>query len=124
MSAQSVQIECSIVVVNKQVEECDVEIDRHYGRGMDEQDLGEKGCFGNPYKVGPDGTREVVVSRFMDYFIDQWQNDPQLRSWWAQKLKENDTLRLGCHCAPKDCHGDVIKSVLESAILAEPTVEQ
>ena len=117
MSTQISRSECSIEVVNKQVEPCDIEVDRHYGRGMDQQELGEKGCFGNPYKVGEDGDREEVVAKFAKYFMDQWQNDPQLRLWWKMKVDQNETLRLGCHCAPKACHGDVIKSVIEMTIL-------
>jgi hypothetical protein len=92
---------------------------------MDQQALGEPGCFGNPYKMedrSPDERRRVI-SEFATFWIDQWQNDPQLRSWWAQKVKEYDHLRLGCHCAPSPCHADVIRETLVAAFELEDTYD-
>ena len=101
-------IDCTVEVVNVLKSEYDIAIDRHYGKGMEQQILGEPGCFGNPYKMGEDGDRDAVVRKFAQYFLVQWQSDARLRGWWAQQLAEHETIRLGCHCAPKACHGDIM----------------
>lgn len=110
-------LSCEVVVVNKNRSRFDLAIDRHFGSGMDEQPVGEPGCLGNPFVMGDDGSREDVVAKFARYFIERWQDDAELRNFVAEYVEEHDELRLGCHCAPKLCHGEVIKSVIECAIL-------
>lgn len=51
----------------------------------------------NPFK---DETREENIARFKEYLLSK----PELMS----KLSELRGKRLGCWCAPKDCHGDVL----------------
>lgn len=116
---------CKIRVVDKTRRSCDVECDRHYGRGMDQQSLGQPGCFGNPYKMDGQSLaeRRRVISKFADFWLDQWQNDQQLRSWWAVQVREHDELRLGCHCNPKPCHADVIRATLINAFDLDGPIE-
>lgn len=62
--------------------------------------VGRPSIWGNPYIIGPDGTREEVIQKYRLYI----QTRPDL-------LSQIPTLRgkvLGCHCAPKPCHGDVL----------------
>jgi hypothetical protein len=84
---------------------------------MKEQAVGEPGCLGNPWKMNDGYSREEVVELFTEYWIDRWQSDDELRNFVAKHVKENDELRLGCHCAPKLCHGDVIKRTIEMTML-------
>jgi hypothetical protein len=56
--------------------------------------------WGNPFRIGPDGTRAEVIDRY-----EQWlRNKPELLT----ALGELRGKRLGCWCAPQSCHGDVL----------------
>ena len=60
--------------------------------------------WGNPYHIGKDGTREEVIAKY--------------RTWlWEQiklgRIRINDLAALAgrplaCHCAPLECHGNVL----------------
>lgn len=64
--------------------------------------------FGNPFVVGPDGTREQVIERFIAYLRDR----PALIARVRAELKDK---RLGCWCKPEACHGDVLAAVADGA---------
>ena len=69
--------------------------------------------LGNPYEIGRDGERAVVIQKYA--------------VWLDERLRERDpvvlTALLGiragdalvCHCAPKRCHAEVIAQVLARA---------
>jgi hypothetical protein len=62
--------------------------------------IGRGGPWGNPFRIGPDGTREQVVAEY-----DRWiESRPDLLA----RLGELRGRRLGCFCAPARCHGDVL----------------
>lgn len=56
--------------------------------------------FGNPFKIGPDGTRALVLAKHAAWFLRQ----PALIARVKKELKGKD---LACWCAPKACHCDV-----------------
>jgi len=60
--------------------------------------------FGNPYHLGRDGDRATVLEKYRAYFLQRIVNDPEFR----RRVLELRGKRLGCHCAPKPCHGMVI----------------
>lgn len=62
--------------------------------------------FGNPYRVGVDGTREEVVALFDRYITNILRREPKF-------LDELKGKTLGCVCKPAPCHGDVIVKKLE-----------
>jgi len=77
-------------VVNLRDELCDVYI-------------GRPSKWGNPFKVGRDGTRDECIRKY--------------RSWLpgSGRLIDIGDLRgkrLGCWCAPLACHGDVLLEFL------------
>ena len=60
--------------------------------------------FGNPYRIGRDGSREEVIERYRRRL---WQ---RIRAG-AVSLEELAALHgktLACHCAPLPCHGEVL----------------
>ena len=80
------------VVVNKRLEKCDIYI-------------GRPSLFGNPFKIGKDGTRAEVIEKYEAYA----RHEPRI-------LANLETLRgkrLGCWCKPLACHGDVLVKLLE-----------
>lgn len=66
--------------------------DVYVGRG--------KGKWGNPFIIGKDGTRADVIAKHTAWL----RNQPAL----IAALPELRGKKLGCHCAPDPCHGDVL----------------
>jgi len=62
--------------------------------------IGRPGKWGNPFQIGRDGTREQVIARYERWLSEQ----PELLA----ALPELAGKTLGCWCAPKVCHGDVL----------------
>lgn len=68
--------------------------------------IGRPSKWGNPFKIGPDGTREEVVDRYRYWIEDQ----PHLLA----ALPELKGRRLVCFCAPLPCHGDVLAELADA----------
>lgn len=62
--------------------------------------------WGNPFVIGPDGTRDQVVEKYREYILSK----PELLS----RLGELQGKVLGCWCVPKPCHGNVLIDILET----------
>lgn len=91
------------IVVNVKYEDCDVYIGRWNPRFRIESP------FANPYHVGPDGTRAEVIAKYEEMMREKLSKDPELLA----KLLAMKGKRLGCWCAPKACHGDVLVEFIE-----------
>ena len=83
-------------VVNKRVEPFDVYI----GRGSK---------WGNPFVMRSEADRERVIEQFRKYLWKQIEAGVVTKD----ELRALDGKRLGCFCAPKACHGDVIVAAIE-----------
>ena len=66
------------------------------------QDIG----WGNPFKVGRDGTLEEVIALYRQWITQQ----PQLLA----RLGELKGKRLACWCKPKAFHGEVLTELAEN----------
>ena len=64
--------------------------------------IGRPSKWGNPFVVGQDGTREEVIAKYEQWLLADEQS--ALRA----ALTELRGKVLGCWCAPKACHGDVL----------------
>jgi len=65
---------------------------------------GRPSIYGNPYRIGKDGTRVDVILKYIDYFFDRMAKDVEFRNAiYALKGK-----RIGCWCHPNLCHLHVI----------------
>jgi hypothetical protein len=75
----------------------------------------------NPYHMRDESERDSVIEKFKKWLMDlgdyspQWQEIERLYEKW----KEEGELTLICYCAPKRCHGEVIKDLLINARIAE-----
>lgn len=58
--------------------------------------IGRGSPWGNPFKVGRDGTREQVIARYEKEVLPTLDLSP---------LRGRD---LVCFCAPLACHGDIL----------------
>ena len=71
--------------------------------------IGRGSKWGNPFKIGKDGTREEVIEKYRKYILS---NDELMNSLHELKGKV-----LGCWCKPKSCHGDVLAELADREIL-------
>jgi len=85
------------VVVNIRTSEYDVAIDR-------------SSPFGNPYHLGKDGDRQVVLQKYREYFYARVEKDPEFK----RRVLTLRGKRLGCWCAPNLCHGGIIAEYIET----------
>lgn len=73
--------------------------------------------WGNPHKMKTEADRPLVINKF--------KNNPKVKPYVKQLIKylgshENITkVKLGCYCAPKACHCDVIKEWIEKGVCDE-----
>jgi hypothetical protein len=67
--------------------------------------IGRPSRWGNPFRIGPDGTREGVIAKYREYI----QTRPDLLAA-VPELKDNV---LGCWCKPLPCHGDVLAELAD-----------
>ena len=68
--------------------------------------IGRPSKWGNPFKIGRDGTREQVIEKYQRWIKRQ----PMLMA----ALPELRGKRLGCFCKPLQCHGDVLAKLANS----------
>jgi Domain of unknown function (DUF4326) len=85
--------------------------DVYIGRGRDPRS-GEPGEWGNPYSHRPSRVPGVIVVASVDEAIACYR-----RHLWAEinsgrlslaRLAALDGKTLGCWCAPRPCHGEVL----------------
>lgn len=67
--------------------------------------VGRPSKWGNPFRIGKDGTREEVIAKYREWV----QRQPAL----MDSLHELRGMRLGCYCFPLDCHADVLAELAE-----------
>lgn len=69
--------------------------------------IGRGGKWGNPFRIGADGSRDDVIIAYAKWISTQ-----------QALLAELPTLKgkvLGCYCKPAACHGDVLVSLIEKS---------
>lgn len=79
-------------VVNVRFKACDVFI-------------GRPSKWGNPFKIGRDGSRKEVIEKYAHWIKQQ----PDL----LRLLPTLKGKRLGCFCHPNLCHGDILAKLAE-----------
>ena len=70
--------------------------------------IGRPSKWENPFVIGIDGDREEVISKYEAYIMSR----PDL----LNQLPKLEGKVLGCWCAPKACHGDVLKTMVEDRL--------
>ena len=72
----------------------------HETRGGRRVYVGRPSKWGNPFRMGVDGTREEVIEKYREWLLVN-----------ERLMADLDELRgkdLACWCAPKPCHADVL----------------
>jgi hypothetical protein len=89
--------------------------------------IGRPSPLGNPVKVEPGVSQEDAVYLYKEHLHEQMQagNEAiisELERIGAMVMDDSgEPVCLMCFCAPKVCHGDVIKKVIERAIAEQTT---
>ena len=65
--------------------------------------------FANPFKIGKDGTIEEILKKYESHIINKLNNSPELVNTLLSLKNKN----LGCWCAPKPCHGDILIKLIK-----------
>jgi hypothetical protein len=78
--------------------------------------IGRPSLWANPFSTKPSkydvvkcASVEEAVERYREYIVDRLYQESSLR----QELRKLKGKRLGCFCAPRLCHGDVLKEIIE-----------
>lgn len=51
--------------------------------------IGRPSYFGNPFVIGPDGNREEVYNKYLEYAIEKMETDPMFRERVRGVAREN-----------------------------------
>lgn len=78
----------------------------HCKRARHDVYIGRPSKWGNPFVIGGDGTREQVIEKYRAWLLQQ----PELMA----ALPELRGKVLGCWCAPRACHGDVLVEMADN----------
>jgi len=68
--------------------------------------IGRPSKWGNPYKVGQDGSIIEVINLYWAYL----KSNQKLVKDAIEELKGK---KLGCYCVPRMCHGHVLLEFIE-----------
>lgn len=71
--------------------------------------IGRPSQFGNPFKIGRDGTRDEVIAKFEEYAISKVTTDAK----FCRAVLGLYGKVLGCYCSPLSCHGDILVKITE-----------
>ncbi len=82
--------------------------------------------LGNPYRIlQPDAdgiggqTREEAIARYEKYLQAKLQErDVKIRNELNRiwKAAQEGSVNLVCHCAPENCHANIIKKLIEEKL--------
>jgi hypothetical protein len=67
--------------------------------------IGRPSKWGNPFRSGRDGSLQLVLAKYKLYV--------RRSKTLMAALSELRGKRLGCFCAPRPCHGDMLIELIE-----------
>ena len=69
--------------------------------------IGRPSKWGNPFRIGRDGTRDEVIMRHEEWLLGVIPGpNGELPPSLTDAKNELEGKRLGCFCSPRPCHGD------------------
>jgi len=71
--------------------------------------VGRSSKWGNPFHIGPDGSRATVIRKYRAYLLA----NPVLLAAARTELRGRT---LVCYCKPKPCHGDVLLEIANESL--------
>jgi hypothetical protein len=77
-----------------------VELVVHCRRNSYDTYIGRPSKWGNPFQIGRDGDRDEVIEKYRQWLMG--------RADLLEQLSELKGKVLGCWCAPRRCHGEIL----------------
>lgn len=81
--------------------------------------IGRPSPLGNPFIMRSEEDRHNVVEQYRNalYFRPDLLPEGALEAVQELCLRHHkgETLKLGCYCSPKECHGDILKEYIETS---------
>lgn len=71
--------------------------------------VGRPSPLGNPFRIGPEGTREEVIEKYREWVKEAISFSGHAKTMFLL-LSHSDVLL--CSCAPLACHADVLVEML------------
>lgn len=65
--------------------------------------------FANPFKIGSDGSRDEVMTKYKKYIEAKIESNEKLKI----ELLSMKGKKLGCWCYPEKCHGEILLNLIE-----------
>jgi len=79
--------------------------------------IGRGSRFGNPFPMRRENEREEVISKYRDYFYSNSSlMEFTIRRFKSLKKRGFEEVNLVCFCAPKRCHGEILKEFINNNI--------
>lgn len=78
--------------------------------------------LGNPFAIDVNTTREQAIEKYRVWLRNEFKlkrSPYQKLMELVMRVKSGETVVLLCCCAPKPCHGDVIKDAILKIIESE-----
>lgn len=76
--------------------------------------IGRGSIWGNPFKIGIDGTREEVIEQCEEWLLGRISAPENPKRPTLAQIKLYLTGKtLGCYCRPLACHGDIYLKFLK-----------
>jgi len=69
--------------------------------------------LGNPYRIGKDGDRDEVIAKYRRWLWAQVQAKTEVLDILQDMASYAGDINLVCCCAPKRCHGEIVKRAIE-----------
>jgi hypothetical protein len=69
--------------------------------------IGRPGYWGNPFALSGEHSRPAIIQKYREWLLSH----PEMVAKARQELKGKV---LGCWCAPKPCHGDVLVELVDA----------
>ena len=93
-----------------------------FGRSAIQIFIGRPSVLGNVFILENENRRKEVLALYRHFLRQASKVDGPIRNELLKILEIAKTgvkIELQCFCKPKDCHGDIIKEILEEMLLEE-----
>lgn len=78
--------------------------------------IGRPSRYGSPFSSKDKNIADIQVenkSEAMSMCKEHFEQNPEIIDELIAELKEKNLHKLGCFCAPKPCHGDILIELIE-----------
>lgn len=88
-------------------------VNKHHGAKGEY--IGRGSPLGNPFPLGNYLTREGCIEDYKEHILYEIDKRNEIiinELYRLHRIAEKEPLNLVCFCAPKQCHGDIVKQIL------------